>query len=270
MKSQLQHERWNMKQVAQTGSRCSIPGNFKVTLNRALSKLNYWKMSLCIAWVTWPLKVPNHCTSLWTRRWRQITLKAASLQWLCELFLWPLGCSQSEGWQSPVQSRQPRSAAACRSILASLSTKPHSQKQPQHSRWKLQQKAQKLQTFEYCSNFGRKSPPLTLVGTLENLVSHLALYVWWAQGLHKLINTVLINYILKLSASETCMPVDKSQFRMPVTSHRTGSILTNPWVIIYYLSSALRPHGTTHDASMKFHFTAFGGFFRSKMANCSY
>lgn len=265
MKSQFQHEQWNMKQAAQTGSRCAIAGNFKVMLDRALSKLNYWKMSLCIAWVTWPLKVPNPCMILWTRRWRQITLKAASLQWLCELFLWPLGCSQSEGWQSPVQNRQPRSAAACRSILASLSTKPHFQRQPQHSGYKLQHKARKLPTSEYNSNFGRRSPPLTLVGTLENLVSRLALYVWWAQGLHKLINTVLINYILKLSASEAHMPVDKSQSKMPVTSHRTGSILTNLWVIIHYLSSALRPHGTTHDASMKFHFTALGVFLDLKL-----
>lgn len=177
---------------------------------------------------------------------------------VCELFLWPLGCSQIEGWHSPVQSRWPRLAVACRSILSELNTKPHFQKQPKHSGCKLPQKASKLQTSEHCSNFRRKSPPLTLAGTLENLVSRLALYVWWAQGHHKLKNTVLINYVLKMSASKAHMPVDttdKSQFRMPVTSHRTGSILTNPWVMIHYLSSAVNPHGTTHDASMKFHCT---------------
>lgn len=182
------------------------------------------------------------------------TQSSFSAMTMCELFLWPLGCSQTEGWQSPVQRRWPRSAVACRSILAWLRAKPHCQKQPKHSGCKLPQKASKLQTLERCSNFGRKPPPLTLASTLENLNSCLALYVWWSQGLHKLINTVLINYILKLSASEAHMPVDitdKSQFRMPVTSHRTGSILTNPWVIIHYLSS----HGTTHDSSMKFRCT---------------
>lgn len=175
----------------------------------------------------------------------------------CMWIVWPLGCSQTKGWQSPVQSRWPRSAVACRSIFAKLSAKPHFQKQPKHPGCKTPQKASKLQTSECCSNSGRKSPPLTLAGTLKNLVSCLAFYVWWAQGLHKLINTVLINYILTLSASEAHMPVDttdKSHFRTPVTSHRTGSILTNPWVIIHYLSSAVSPHGTTHDASMKFHF----------------
>lgn len=171
-----------------------------------------------------------------------------------------------------MQSRWPRSAVACRSILTRLSTKPHFQKQPEHPGCKSPKKASKLQTTECCSNSGRKSPPLTLAGTLENLVSPLAFYVWWAQGLHKLINTVLINYILKLSASEAHMPVDtpdKSQFRMPVTSHRTGSILTNPQVIIHYLSSAVSPHGRRQDASMKFHCT-WRFFLKSKIANCSY
>lgn len=176
---------------------------------------------------------------------------------VCE-FLWPLGCSQTEGWHSPVQSRRPRSAVACRSILSELKTKSHFQKQPKHSGCKLPQKASKLQTSEHCSNFGRKSSPLTLAGALENLVSHLALYVWWAQGYDKLKPTVLINYVLKISAPKTHIPVDttdKSQFGMLVTSHRTGNILTNSWVMIHYLSSAVNPHGATHDASMKFHCT---------------
>lgn len=63
----------------------------------------------------------------------------------------------------------------CSNILVRLHTKPHSQKQPKHSRCKSPQKASKVQTYEPHPHFGRKSAPLTLAGTLENLASCLAL-----------------------------------------------------------------------------------------------
>lgn len=128
----------------------------------------------------------------------------------------------------------------CRNILLKLNVKPHFQKQPKHSGCKLPQKANKSQSSERYPDFGRKSAPLTLAGTVASLVSHLALYSVRCSVSSRTSQTNKHSFsnlhVSEISVSEAHMPLDstyKSQLRVTATSYRTGGMLINQWVIIH-------------------------------------
>lgn len=157
------------------------------------------------------------------------------------LFLWPPEHSQPEGCpQSPSAEQVAQDSCHPAGTSSWSWTLNPISKSSLNTRCKLPQKANKSQSSERYPDFGRKSAPLTLAGTVASLVSHLALYSVRCSVSSRTSQTNKHSFsnlhVSEISVSEAHMPLDstyKSQLRVTATSYRTGGMLINQWVIIH-------------------------------------